>query len=77
MRAFHDRRQKIHVGPCVLVGDAAGFVDAITGESMTLALATAQSCAASVLEILGGKAPEKAFQSYVKNVTTSSETIAY
>lgn len=58
--------KEVHQGRCVLVGDAAGFVDAITGEGMTIAFATADTCAAAVLDVLNGEAPAAAFGRYAK-----------
>ena len=48
----------------VLVGDAAGYVDAITGEGMSLALATAEMAARACVAVLGGCDPDLAFARY-------------
>ena len=37
-----------------LIGDAAGYVDAITGEGMTLAFASATELASGASEAIGG-----------------------
>ncbi|MDP2345829.1 MAG: NAD(P)/FAD-dependent oxidoreductase [Deltaproteobacteria bacterium] len=42
-------------GRCVLVGDAAGYVDAITGEGMSLALKTAMLAADAIADVVAGK----------------------
>jgi 2-polyprenyl-6-methoxyphenol hydroxylase-like FAD-dependent oxidoreductase len=47
----------------VLAGDAAGFFDGITGEGMSLALASARDCAAAVDAYLDNGNPE-AFREY-------------
>jgi 2-polyprenyl-6-methoxyphenol hydroxylase-like FAD-dependent oxidoreductase len=54
----------VAVGRAVLVGDAAGYVDAITGEGMSLALHTAMLASASVLDVVGGAPVAGAFARY-------------
>lgn len=49
----------------VLVGDAAGFFDAISGEGMSSALISARYCAAAVDEYLG-TGDESAFRHYAR-----------
>lgn len=44
----------------LLVGDAAGYVDAITGEGMSLALGTSRLAAEALVDVLAGKASERA-----------------
>lgn len=56
----------VHKGRAVLVGDAAGYVDAITGEGMSLALATSGFAARAVTDVLGGKDVDDAFAGYRK-----------
>jgi flavin-dependent dehydrogenase len=46
------RASAIHRERAVLVGDAAGYVDAITGEGMTLALRTAADAAGAIAAVL-------------------------
>lgn len=53
-------------GRAVLVGDAAGYVDAITGEGMSLALKTAVVCADAVRAIVDGDDVDAAFAVYAK-----------
>jgi 2-polyprenyl-6-methoxyphenol hydroxylase-like FAD-dependent oxidoreductase len=60
---------RVHVrdvakGRAVLVGDAAGYVDAITGEGMSLALHTAMLAAAAVDDVVGGRPVNDAFARY-------------
>ncbi len=49
----------------VLVGDAAGFLDAINGEGMSLTLVSARDCAAAVDDFLQ-RHDEAAFRRYAK-----------
>jgi len=49
----------------VLVGDAAGFVDAISGEGISTSLLSARACANAVVGHLGGD-PEQAFERYAR-----------
>ena len=53
-------------GRAVLVGDAAGYVDAITGEGMSLALKTASLASDAALAVLNGAAPNTAFARYAR-----------
>jgi flavin-dependent dehydrogenase len=46
------RARAVHRGPALLVGDAAGYVDAITGEGMSLALRSAPMAAAAIADVL-------------------------
>lgn len=51
----------------LLVGDAAGYVDAITGEGMSLALGSAELAASALGDVLDGHASERqAFERYAK-----------
>jgi menaquinone-9 beta-reductase len=58
------RVRDVASGRAVLVGDAAGYVDAITGEGMSLALKTARMCASAIGAVLDGEAPTLAFSRY-------------
>ena len=61
------RARGVHRGSCVLVGDAAGYIDAITGEGMSLALSTAALAARVVHDVVAnGASPEIAFRSYAR-----------
>lgn len=51
-------------GRAVLVGDAAGYVDAITGEGMSLALKTAVLAAEAIDDVLAGAALRATMQRY-------------
>jgi flavin-dependent dehydrogenase len=54
-------------GRAVLVGDAAGYVDAITGEGMSLALKTSALAVKAIAGILDdGVAPDVAFKAYAR-----------
>jgi menaquinone-9 beta-reductase len=53
-------------GRAVLIGDAAGYVDAITGEGMSLALHTASLASDAIRAILGGDDVDAAFAGYAK-----------
>lgn len=53
----------------VLVGDAAGFLDAITGEGMSLALVSARDCAAAVDRFLADH-DERWFRRYAASRRT-------
>jgi flavin-dependent dehydrogenase len=44
----------------LLIGDAAGFVDPMTGDGIRLALVSAETAAATVAEVLGGRLPPSA-----------------
>ncbi len=48
----------------VLVGDAAGYVDAITGEGMSLALKTARFAAQAIVDVTRGQTHRQAFARY-------------
>ncbi len=51
-------------GRCVLVGDAAGYVDAITGEGMSLALKTAMLAADAIADVVAGGSLSRCFERY-------------
>lgn len=51
-------------GRAVLIGDAAGYVDAITGEGMSLALHTASLASNAIRAILAGGDVDDAFVAY-------------
>lgn len=48
------RARDVGRGRAFLVGDAAGYVDAITGEGMSLALGAAMSCAEAISAVTAG-----------------------
>jgi flavin-dependent dehydrogenase len=60
------RSRGVGKGRVFLVGDAAGYVDAITGEGMSLALGTAVACAAAIESVLGGADVDKARARYAQ-----------
>jgi flavin-dependent dehydrogenase len=50
------RAKRAHRGTVLLTGDAAGYVDAISGEGMGLALCGAELAARAILAVLSGRA---------------------
>ena len=60
------RTKGVYRDRVVLVGDAAGYIDALTGEGMSLALATGELASAAVFSVLEGTAPAKAFRAYAR-----------
>ena len=61
------RARAVYRGRAVLAGDAAGYVDAITGEGMSLALETGSLSGRACRSILeDGMAPRTAFQNYAR-----------
>ena len=61
------RSKAVHAGRVVLVGDAAGYVDAITGEGMSLALKTAALATTAIVAVLGGVDVDSAFKVYARD----------
>ena len=61
------RSKAVHKGRVVLVGDAAGYVDAITGEGMSLALKTAALATDAVTAILAGADVDSSFRRYARD----------
>jgi flavin-dependent dehydrogenase len=49
----------------VLLGDAAGYVDAITGEGLSLALVCAEALGASLPDVVARKGAPEAFRPYL------------
>jgi flavin-dependent dehydrogenase len=60
------RASRVWRGRAVLIGDAAGYVDAITGEGMSLALKTAALAATATIAVVGGEHPDRAFATYAR-----------
>lgn len=60
------RTKGVFAGRAVLVGDAAGYVDALTGEGMSLALATGELASTAVADVLAGESPAIAFKRYAR-----------
>jgi 2-polyprenyl-6-methoxyphenol hydroxylase-like FAD-dependent oxidoreductase len=58
------RARDVCAGRAVLVGDAAGYVDAITGEGMSLALKTAHLASTAIRAGLAGADVRSAFAAY-------------
>ena len=58
------RSRTVTQGLAVLVGDAAGYVDAITGEGMSLALQTAVFAADAIADTADGADIRRAFSTY-------------
>ncbi len=59
------RARRLHVPGAALVGDAAGYLDAITGEGITLALRTAQA----LVETFAAGLPMRAYDRRYRRVT--------
>lgn len=47
---FHHRAPRRHRGPVALVGDAAGYADALTGEGLSLAFASARALVSAIVQ---------------------------
>ncbi len=61
------KARQVHAEHALLVGDAAGYVDAITGEGMSLALGTSRFAAKALLDVLDGRVSERqAFSRYAR-----------
>lgn len=61
------RSRSVWAPRALLVGDAAGYVDAITGEGMSLALGTAALASEALGEVIGERtAPAASFRQYEK-----------
>jgi flavin-dependent dehydrogenase len=54
----------VYAQRCVLVGDAAGYVDAITGEGMSLALKTAMLAADAIADVVAGAPMLRCMEGY-------------
>jgi len=65
---INSRRTKVLRGSCLLVGDAAGFTDAMTGEGIYYAVRSAQIAAFAIERYLNKEVPDLgAYQSAVNN----------
>ncbi len=60
------KARAVHRGPALLVGDAAGYVDALTGEGMSLALRTAAFAVDAIADVAGGALERPSFRRYAK-----------
>ncbi|MEX2373189.1 MAG: NAD(P)/FAD-dependent oxidoreductase [Dehalococcoidia bacterium] len=75
---FPARARAVWRDNLVLVGDAAGFFDAITGEGMSTTLVSARDCATAVAAFLGG-GDERAFRGYERrrrSLTRNADLLA-
>ncbi|WP_298495795.1 geranylgeranyl reductase family protein [uncultured Maritimibacter sp.] len=63
-----DYRAKPGRGNVLLAGDAAGFVDAITGEGIALAIESGALAAEAAAEAIRAGAPSKAYRAYFARV---------
>ena len=63
----------------VLVGDAAGFFDGITGDGMSLALLSARRCAAAIDEVLttGSSEPLRVYDRYRRRLARNSTLLGH
>lgn len=60
------KAKRVHRGRAALVGDAAGYVDAITGEGMSLALRTAPVLVDAIAAVLGGADVDLSLRTYAR-----------
>ncbi|MDO8672859.1 MAG: geranylgeranyl reductase family protein [Dehalococcoidia bacterium] len=65
----------IHRGRAALIGDAAGLVDAFTGEGIYWALASGRLAARAALEVLGGRAATMAGYEQMVDIELMPELI--
>ena len=65
---FGDPRPAPGRGRILLAGDAAGFVDPITGEGIGYAMESGAAAARAIIEAVGAGAPETAFPRYRRAV---------
>lgn len=65
---FGDFRRRPGRGRVLLVGDAAGLVDPITGEGIALALASGRLAAEVAAEVVKNNRPETALATYLKRL---------
>lgn len=65
---FGDYRERPGRGNILLVGDAAGFVDAITGEGIALAMESGALAAEAAGETIAARKPGRADRAYFKRV---------
>ncbi len=61
---FGDYKEKPGRGNILLVGDAAGFVDAITGEGIALAMESGAHAATAAARVIGEARPHRADRAY-------------
>lgn len=75
---FSRGARKLHRGRLVLVGDAAGFFDGISGEGMSLALQNARTCASAIDAALrsGRTVPFGAYERVVRRRARDSTLLA-
>ncbi|MGH2610078.1 MAG: NAD(P)/FAD-dependent oxidoreductase, partial [Tepidiformaceae bacterium] len=74
---FDRRARRAFRGNVVLVGDAAGFFDGITGEGMSLALVSARLAAVAIREHLpsGSLAPFRRYHDQRRALARNSELL--
>lgn len=65
---FGDFKEKPGRGNILLAGDAAGFVDAITGEGIALAMESGAHAADAAAQVIGEGRPERADRAYFPRV---------
>jgi flavin-dependent dehydrogenase len=76
---FLRRARRAFRGNIVLVGDAAGFFDGITGEGMSLALVSARLAARAIIEHLGSGsvAPFRRYHDQRQTLARNSELLGH
>ena len=62
---FHQRVERRHHGHVALVGDAAGYVDAITGEGLSIGFA----CARALADVVAREQPLAVYEEHYRRLT--------
>lgn len=71
-----DFKEKPGKGRVLLVGDAAGFVDAITGEGIALAMESGAQAGEAAAEAIAAGKPERADKGYFKRIKYIQDDLA-
>ncbi len=62
---FHQRVESRHLGHVALVGDAAGYVDALTGEGLSIGFA----CARALVDVVARDQPLAVYEQHYRRLT--------
>ncbi|HBZ45148.1 MAG TPA: geranylgeranyl reductase [Maritimibacter sp.] len=73
---FGDYKEKPGRGNILLVGDAAGFVDAITGEGIALAMESGAHAAQAAAQVIAEDRPQRADRAYFARVAEIQADLA-